>query len=50
VVAAEGTPEQAAADAIYSGPRLGRPAMVTFQNACRLDLGDRVDVRVVCAG
>ena len=50
VVAAEGTPEQAAADAIYSGPRLGRPAMVTFQNACRLDLGDRIDVRVVCAG
>jgi hypothetical protein len=51
-VAAEGTPEQATADAVYSAPRLGRPAMLTFQpgRACELDLGDRIDVRVVCAG
>lgn len=50
VVAAEGTPGQPAADAVYGAPRLGRPAQLTFQNACRLDLGDRIDVRVVCAG
>jgi len=49
-VAAEGTPGQSTADAIYAGPRLGRPAQITFQNACKLDLGDKIDVRVVCAG
>jgi len=49
-VALEGSPEQATADAVYSGPRLGRPAMLTFQGACRLELGDRIDVKVVCAG
>ena len=30
--------------------RLGRQAQITFQNACKLDLGDKIDVRVVCAG
>lgn len=49
-VAAEGTPAQAGADAVYGAPRLGRPAQLTFQNACRLDLGDRIDVKVICAG
>lgn len=39
-----------AADAIYSPPLLGRPASLTFQNACLLEVGDRIDVRVVCAG
>jgi hypothetical protein len=47
-LAEEGTPEQAAADAVYGPPRLGRPAQLTFQNGCRLGLGDRVDARVVC--
>jgi hypothetical protein len=49
-VAAEGTPEQATADAVYSPPRFGRPAQLTFQNGCTLSLGDRIDVSVVCAG
>ncbi len=44
------TAERNAADAIYEPPRLGRPAQLTFQNGCRLDLGDRIDVKVVCAG
>jgi hypothetical protein len=39
-----------AADAIYEPPQAGRPAALTFQNACTLREGDRVDVKVVCAG
>jgi hypothetical protein len=50
VLAAEGTAGQAAADAVYVAPRLGQPAEIKFQNACQLGLGDRIDVRVVCAG
>jgi len=46
-VGPEGT---AGVDALYSAPRLGRQAQITFQNVCKLDLGDRIDVRVVCAG
>ncbi|HTO99640.1 MAG TPA: vWA domain-containing protein [Myxococcales bacterium] len=38
------------ADAVFSGPRAGRQAQITFQNACKLDLGDKIDVRVACAG
>lgn len=48
-VAAEGDAGAAAADAVYAPPRFGRPAQLTFQNGCRLGLGDRVDVRLVCA-
>jgi hypothetical protein len=47
-VAAEGTPEQAAAGAVYSPPAFGRPALLTFQQDCALGLGDRIDVRIVC--
>jgi hypothetical protein len=47
-VAAEGTPEQAAAGAVYSPPAFGRPAQLTFQRDCKLGLGDRIDVRIVC--
>jgi hypothetical protein len=39
-----------AVDAIYSAPTLTRQAQITFQNACKLDLGDKVDVHMVCAG
>jgi hypothetical protein len=39
-----------AVGAVYSGPRPGRRAEIGFQNACKLDLGDKIDVRVVCAG
>ena len=49
-VAAEGTAAQSTADAIYAPPREGRPAQLTFQKACKLDLGDKIDLRVVCAG
>ena len=42
--------ERNAADAIYEAPQAGRPASLTFQNGCMLLQGDRVDVRVVCAG
>jgi hypothetical protein len=49
-VALDGTPQAPAADAIYSPPGFGRPAQLTFQNACKLGLGDRIDVSIVCAG
>lgn len=49
-VGPEGAPGQSALDAVYSGPQLGRQAQITFQNACKLDLGDKIDVHVVCAG
>ncbi len=49
-VALEGTPEAAAADAVYTPPGFGRPATLTFQNGCLLQLGDRVEISVVCAG
>ncbi|HEY5676742.1 MAG TPA: hypothetical protein VIR81_08155, partial [Myxococcales bacterium] len=39
-----------AVDAVYSGPRPPRPAEIGFQNGCKLDLGDKIDVHVVCAG
>lgn len=46
--AAQGTRDLA--DAIYEPPLSGRPASLTFQRNCSLEQGDRVDVRVVCAG
>ncbi len=49
-VALDGSAQSAAADAIYTPPAYGRPAQLTFQNACKLELGDRIDVSVVCAG
>jgi hypothetical protein len=49
-VALDSTPEAPAADAIYTPPAFGRPAQLTFQNACQLGLGDRIDVSIVCAG
>ena len=38
-----------AADAVYEAPQAGRPASLTFQNACALQQGDTVSVKVVCA-
>jgi hypothetical protein len=49
-VALDATPQAPAADAIYTPPGFGRPAQLTFQNACQLGLGDRIDVSIVCAG
>jgi len=48
-VAAAGTPGQGGADAVYTPPGFGQPAQLAFQNRCTLGLGDRIDVRVVCA-
>lgn len=39
----------AAADVIYTAPRPGRQAELTFQRNCSLDPGDRVHVQVLCA-
>lgn len=39
----------AGADALYIPPGSGRPAQLTFQNACQLDVGDQVHVQVLCA-
>jgi hypothetical protein len=39
-----------AAGAVYAPPQAGRTATITFQNQCRLGSGDRVDLRIVCAG
>jgi hypothetical protein len=39
----------ASADAIYSPPREGRQAELTFQGACSLAPGDEVHVQVLCA-
>src|SRR5439155_17905327 len=36
-VGLEGAAGVSAVDAVYAGPKLGRQAQVTFQNACRLD-------------
>lgn len=48
--AEESTPtEIGAADAVYTPPQMGGPSL-TFQGACALDPGDRIDVNVVCAG
>jgi hypothetical protein len=49
-VALDGTAGAADAGAIYTPPGFGRPAQLTFQNACKLQLGDRIDVSIVCAG
>ncbi len=49
-VAAEGTAEAPSADAVYLPPQGGSPASLQFQNACRLQQGDTVDVNVLCAG
>jgi hypothetical protein len=49
-VGLEGASDQSTVDAIYSPPHLGRQAQIKFQNQCKLDLGDKIDVHVVCAG
>ncbi|WP_248358221.1 hypothetical protein [Anaeromyxobacter oryzae] len=49
-VAAAGTPEAAAAGAVYTPPLEGGTATVTFQGACTLHRADQADLRLVCAG
>jgi hypothetical protein len=45
-----GLPGSATAEAVYQAPQAGRPPSLTFQGTCRLQPGDAVDVRVICAG
>jgi len=47
-VAEAGAPDAAQAAAVYTPPREG-PATLTFQGACLLRSGDRVELRVACA-
>ncbi len=37
-------------DAVYQAPLSGSPATLTFQNACAVQRGDAIDVKVICAG
>lgn len=48
-LAAANTAAAASADAIYTPPGAGAPGSITFQNGCRLGLGDRVDLNIICA-
>lgn len=45
-----GAANEGSVDAVYSGPTFGNPAQIAFQNKCKLDLGDKIDIHVVCAG
>ncbi len=48
-VAAEGE-SSAPTGAVYSPPRAGWPATLTFQGSCKLEPGDRLELHLVCAG
>jgi hypothetical protein len=48
-LALSGSTDEATADAVYLPPQSGAAATLTFQHACRLAVGDRVDLRIVCA-
>ncbi len=50
VVGLEGDPSANGADAVYTPPRTGEAASLTFQGRCALALGDDVHVQVLCAG
>jgi hypothetical protein len=45
-----GTAGAAGADAIYTPPSGGKDATLTFQNACTLAPGDKVEISIICAG
>jgi hypothetical protein len=45
----DGTAAAVSADVIYTPPAEGQPPRLTFQNGCKLQQGDAVQVRVVCA-
>jgi hypothetical protein len=46
----DGAADAASADAVYSPPAFGNPASINFANACSLDVGDRIEIDVICAG
>jgi hypothetical protein len=49
-VGLEGDPSAAGADVVYTPPREGRPASLTFGGACTLAQGDQIHVDLLCAG
>jgi hypothetical protein len=49
-VGLEGDPSAAQADVVYTPPREGRAASLTFQRGCALGQGDDIHVDVLCAG
>jgi hypothetical protein len=49
-VALAGSPEAAAAGAIFTPSQPGSAAALTFQGPCVLRARDRIDLRIVCAG
>jgi hypothetical protein len=48
-LAEDGSSEAPAAGAVFTPPQAGAAASLTFQNGCRLGLGDKIDLRIVCA-
>jgi len=49
-VAEAGSAAAATSGAAYERPAGSTPARLTFQNGCRLDRGDRIEIDVICAG
>jgi hypothetical protein len=45
-----GLPGSPGAEVVYQAPQAGLPPSLTFQGTCRLQPGDAVDVRIICAG
>jgi hypothetical protein len=48
-MALTGSAAAPSAGVVYTPPPPGGLASLTFQNGCQLGLGDRVDLRIVCA-
>lgn len=48
-LAEAGTAAASTADAVFTPPQAGAQASISFQNACRLGVGDRVTLNIVCA-
>jgi hypothetical protein len=45
-----GSAGEASADVVYTPPQGGQPAKLHFQNDCQLTCGQKIDIRLVCAG
>jgi hypothetical protein len=49
-VTVAGSANEATADAVYDPPSGGQPAMLHFQNGCRLGCGKQIEIDLICAG
>jgi len=49
-LALPGDPASTTANAVFVAPEGDQPARITLQNTCRLQKGDRVEVKLLCAG